>query len=53
MYSGENSPPTLSPNQRLNNSMKISASRKLGVARPTKPMKVKAKSPAEYWWVAE
>ena len=43
----------LQPNQRLNSSMKISASRKLGVARPTNPMKVKEKSAIEYWWVAE
>ena len=39
--SGENSPPTLAPNQRNARYMMISASRKFGTARPMKPMRVK------------
>ncbi len=40
-YLGENSPPTLAPNQAKPKYMIISASRKSGTARPMKPTKVK------------
>ena len=41
-YCGENRPPTDSPNSLKNRNIRISASRKLGVARPTKPTVVTA-----------
>ena len=41
MKSGENSPPTLAPNQAKPTYMTISASRNPGTASPTKPTKVK------------
>ena len=52
-YSSENRPPGLTPKNFARISIRISASRKLGVARPANPTTVKASSPSEYWWVAE
>ena len=40
-YSGENSPPVLTPNQSKPMCMKTSATRNGGVARPTRAMLVK------------
>ena len=51
--SGENSPPTLVPKYVNEMNIRISASRKLGVARPRKPTSVSPWSAQLYWWVAE
>jgi hypothetical protein len=51
--SGENRPPTLVPKTVKEMNIRISASRKLGVARPRKPRSVSPWSAQVYWWVAE